>query len=339
MRALRCTAGLLVLWMICVVAFYPRPALGHEVRPALLKITELSHGQYEVLWKRPSLADRVLRLRPHLSGGLLDGQPVERRHTPEFEVTTWKIQRTDGGLEGKSLTIQGLENTITDVLVDITVDGQSLRHVLRPHDPPLILKFSDDSLSLPAYLKMGIAHILMGIDHLAFVLGLVLLIRNRIALVKAVTAFTAAHSLTLSGSIIGVISVHSAFIEILVALSIYFLAVELIRTQRGYPGITSQRPWLIAFFMGLIHGAAFAGALQDIGFSSNSIAWPLTLFNAGVEIGQLLFIAVVLLGWKLMKRADTKLSRLQWFPAYVIGSFAIFLFFERVSVVITRGPF
>jgi hypothetical protein len=225
------------------------------------------------------------------------------------------------------------------VLVVIRLaDGRRLDSIIRPDQPNLQLAFATtQGLPVPAYLRLGIEHILTGIDHLMFVLGLLLLVGVRWRLVKAITAFTVAHSITLGASAIGLVTAPSAVIEALVALSIVFVASELIGAIRGRFGLTQRWPWVIAFTFGLLHGFAFAGALAEVGLPKDAIPLCLLLFNVGVEIGQLLFVGAAILVilalrglWPHIPRTWERLSRP--IPAYAIGSFAAYWFIERVAI-------
>jgi len=208
---------------------------------------------------------------------------------------------------------------------------------VRPDKPSLIIDLAArDGLALPAYLRLGVAHILTGADHLMFVLGLLLLVGIRWELVKAITAFTIAHRITLALAALDVIHVPSAVIECLVALSIVFVASELVRNDKDT--LTQRKPWVIAFCFGLLHGMAFAGALAEVGLPKDAIPLSLFLFNVGVEIGQLLFVSAAIgaiLLWRLVRdRLPRPLEDfLPRVPPYVIGTFAAFWFIGRVAIV------
>jgi hydrogenase/urease accessory protein HupE len=184
---------------------------------------------------------------------------------------------------------------------------------------------------VPAYLLLGIEHILTGFDHLSFVLGLMLLVRSRVTLVKTITAFTVAHSLTLAAAALGYAHVNPSVIEALVAFSIVFVAVEVVRAYRGQFGLTRRYPWLIAFTFGLLHGFAFAGSLAQIGLPEHNIPLSLLLFNVGVELGQLLFVGAVLAAEVLLRRLRRRLPRwTTWIPPYAIGGLASFWVIQRL---------
>ena len=318
----------------------PLAASAHEVRPAYLQVIQDGAHHYAVTWKQPAQGEMALRLIPRLSNGWLEGPPRDQFSSGAFLIRTWAITAAPADpLSGATLSIDGLDRSITDVLVVVRLaDGRRLDAIVRPDHPTLELAFATTrGLPVPAYLRLGIEHILTGVDHLMFVLGLLLLIGVRWRLVKAITAFTVAHSITLGASAIGLVTVPPAVIEALVALSIVFVAGELIGAVRGRSGLTRRWPWVIAFTFGLLHGFAFAGALVEVGLPKDAIPLSLFLFNLGVEIGQLLFVgaAVVVIValrrlWKHIPQAWERLSRPV--PAYAIGSFAAYWFIERVVI-------
>jgi len=320
-----------------------RPVAAHEVRPALLQVTETKSGQYELLWKQPTMGEVAVRLVPHLSSGWLEAEPVDQYASPGFLIKTWRVT-SKTPLDGQTLGIEGLDRTITDVLVRVTLaNGRRLDAMVKPDRPRLTLSLSGrQALDTPAYLRLGVEHILAGFDHLLFVLGLLLLAGMNWRIVKAVTAFTVAHSITLSLAALGFVRFPSAVIEALVALSIVFVAAELLRSPDRPRTLTRRHPWIIAFTFGLLHGLAFAGALADIGLPVGAVPMALLMFNVGVEIGQLMFIAaalavILLLRWA-RARAPLDLAPLARLgPAYGIGAFAMFWFFERLAIAFTRA--
>jgi hypothetical protein len=314
-------------------------ARAHEVRPALLQITEHGAGAYDVTWKQPAMGEMVIHLTPHLSSGALEKPPAFDTVEDGFVEKAWHV--TAGAtLEGQTVSIEGLSETVTDVLVRVTTaDGRQVDEVLKPSAPQLKLALAKPSgLAVPAYLKLGVEHILTGFDHLLFVLGLLLLIGPNWRLVKAISAFTVAHSITLALAALGYIAFPPAIIEALVALSIVFVATELV--PGGRPDtITRQKPWLIAFSFGLLHGMAFAGALAEIGLPPRAAPQALFLFNVGVEIGQLVFIGAVLsLLWAarrlpLMRRLENP-ALARPLAAYAIGGLSAYWLIERITVAV-----
>jgi hydrogenase/urease accessory protein HupE len=211
----------------------------------------------------------------------------------------------------------------------------SFTYLLKPVRPYVELNLSKPQAPpVWQYIQLGIYHIWSGFDHLLFVLGLLLLVKKRSRLVWTITAFTIAHSITLALATLHIIKVSGAFTEAAIALSIIFLAVELLRHYKGMDGLTYQYPWLISFLFGLLHGLGFASALQDVGLPENNIPLALVLFNTGVEIGQLAFVFLILL-----VSAGIKKINIQWpgwvykTPAYMIGTLAMYWFIERVMTI------
>ena len=179
--------------------------------------------------------------------------------------------------------------------------------------------------------RLGIEHILLGIDHLLFVLGLLLLVQGVGPLIKTITSFTVAHSITLGAATFDLISLPSAPVEAVIALSILFLAREYISVKEGKDSLTAQYPWIVAFTFGLLHGFGFAGALSEIGFPQKEVPLALFTFNIGVELGQLLFIGVVYLCLFFWKKLNWSLPNGSWrIVPYAIGTVASFWLVERV---------
>lgn len=312
-------------------------ANAHEVRPALLEIVRDSTQICQIRWKQPTAGEIAVRLVPHLSGGWIEDLPERDLITPGHRVMRWsKSNCTIAALEAQLFTVAGLEETITDVLVRIDYgDGETRQHILRPGDQPLTLaRMAAQSHASSAYFILGTEHIFEGIDHLAFVLGLVLLVGFRVRLLTAVTGFTVAHSLTLAVTALGILKPRPALIEALVALSIIFVATEVLRAREGKSSLTIRWPELAALGFGLLHGFAFAGALIDIGLPRNDTLLALLLFNLGVEAGQLLFIAALL---GISFAARPQLARLpHWIPnvpPYAIGIAASYWFIERITAL------
>jgi hydrogenase/urease accessory protein HupE len=244
--------------------------------------------------------------------------------------------RHGAALDGQTVSVEGLPLSVTDVLLRITTPkGAQIDSILRPAAPSQALKLSaPQGIAVPGYLRLGVEHILTGFDHLLFVLGLLLLTGPNWRVVKAISAFTVAHSITLALAALGYVRFPSAVIEALVALSIVFVACELAPGSRP-DTLTKRWPWLIAFTFGLLHGLAFAGALSQIGLPPKATPQALFLFNVGVELGQLMFIAVAIAA---MKAYEAARDRFRWregawihaAPSYLIGSLAAYWLIERV---------
>jgi len=325
------------LWarlLLMLALLIPAGAKAHEVRPALLQITQTAPGDYDVTWKQPTVGEMAVHLVPHLSSGALDAEPARDDAEIGFRTRTWHVRHA-APLDGQTVSIEGLPLSVTDVLVRVTLPGgREVDGLLRPAAPEMKLSLSaPQGIAVPGYLRLGVEHFLTGFDHLLFVLGLLLLTGPNWRVVKAVSAFTVAHSITLALAALGYVHFPSAVIEALVALSIVFVACEL--APGGDPDtLTKRHPWLIAFAFGLLHGLAFAGALTQIGLPPKATPLALFLFNVGVEIGQLMFIAVAIAAMKLVEVVGRNWAWRQsaWAraaPAYAIGGLASYWLIER----------
>jgi hydrogenase/urease accessory protein HupE len=245
----------------------------------------------------------------------------------------WRIQRA-GGLEGQRIHIDGLASTKTDVLARVEhSNGVTQTARVLPHSPGFVVEAAPSGWQVSAtYLTLGIEHILLGIDHLLFVLALVLLVKGRKRLVGAITAFTLAHSITLAAATLGFVHVPGPPVEACIALSIVFVAAEIVRGRDGKPGLTERAPWVVAFTFGLLHGLGFAGALSEVGLPPRAIPLALLFFNAGVELGQLLFISGVLAIAGAIRRLPRRAPAWGWrVVPYAVGGVAMFWVIERVA--------
>ena len=338
-RMIAAARGRLILAWLAAWLAVAAPAVGHEVRPALLRLVVTGPGTYQAIWKQPVVGQMAVRLIPRLSSGALDRPADSQTAAPGFLIRVWRVNHGQP-LDGQTVSVEGLTQSVTDVIVRVEGGGGPDEELLlRPAAPTAVLKLTGPGgIAIPGYLSLGVEHILTGADHLMFVLGLLLLIGPSWRIVKAVSAFTVAHSLTLALAALGYIHFPPAVIEALVALSIVFVAVELVPAKDRPPSISRKYPWLIAFTFGLLHGMAFAGALAQIGLPPGAAPAALFLFNFGVEIGQLAFIAValgVILALRPLRRRapfDTSaLARLA--PAYAIGGFACYWLIDRLVTV------
>jgi hydrogenase/urease accessory protein HupE len=311
----------------------PATCVAHEVRPAYLELREDRAGEFDILFKTPMRGELRLALTPAFSGRADTVTPVVMRTTGDAAVHVWRV-RTIDPLRGQTIRINGLEATMTDALVRIAfLDGTMWVRRLTPQEPAAAIPARQSGWSVAGlYLKLGVEHILLGIDHLLFVLALMIITRGTWMLVKTVTAFTIAHSITLALATLGYVHVPPAPVEAVIALSIVFVAVEIVHRQQGRIGLTARMPWLVAFTFGLLHGLGFAGALSEVGLPEGHVPLALLFFNIGVELGQLLFIATIVVTMSLIRR--TRVAWPQWaglVPPYAIGSVAMFWVIERVA--------
>ena len=308
------------------------PAQAHELRPAFLELHETLPGEFSVLWKTPMLGDARLALEPVFSGAVTPVSPVITRKLPGAAVQTWAVRAPS--LRGQTLRVGGLEGTMTDALVRVEfADGSTWTQRLTPHRPAATIPAAASSFAVAGvYLRLGVEHILTGVDHLLFVLALLIVARERRRLLASVTAFTVAHSVTLAMATLGFVRVPQQPVEAVIALSIVFVAVEIVRERRGHVGITGRSPWIVAFAFGLLHGFGFAGALSEIGLPPAHIPLALLFFNLGVELGQLLFVAAVLgAGWSLRRLWTRSSQWIELVPPYVAGTVAMFWVLQRLA--------
>jgi hydrogenase/urease accessory protein HupE len=300
-----------------------------------MEVTEIAPHRYQIVWRTPLLSGMRLPVALRFSENIRNVTEPALRELSDSLIERRLIE-SDGGLTGTRIDIVGLQATITDALVRVQLlDGSYSTTLVRPSKPWIEIATSRSSLEVAtAYLMHGIEHILFGYDHLLFVLALILIVRRGRVLLVTVTAFTIAHSITLSLATLGVVHVPGPPVEATIALSILLLACEIIRSDRGQASLTAQWPWLVAFSFGLLHGFGFASALTEIGLPQGDIPLALFAFNVGVEAGQLIFIAAVL----------GALRGAQWikFPAlverharsvatYAIGVMAAYWFIERLA--------
>jgi hydrogenase/urease accessory protein HupE len=309
------------------------PAAGHEVRPAYLELNQAPDGAYQVLFKVPLRGALRLGLRVRLPETCRTLATPERRDMGGASLERWQTH-CEGGLAGRSLAVEGLATTLTDVLVRIqAADGGVQLARLTPAAPSLRVEAAPGRGQVATtYFRLGVEHILLGIDHLLFVAALLLLVRGWRRLVATVTAFTVAHSLTLALATLGWLRVPGPPVEAAIALSIVFVAAEILHAGRGRPGAAARWPWLVAFAFGLLHGLGFAGALAEIGLPQASIPLALLFFNLGVEAGQLLFVAALLVAWQAARALGAQRAAGWATPtaAYAIGSLAACWTLERV---------
>lgn len=306
---------------------------AHEVRPGYLELRELGPGAFSVLWKVPMRGEARLGLRPMLPEACEPRSEMSSQAVGGAMIERWSVA-CDGDLGGTTIAIAGLEGTLTDVLVRIERTDGGLHTVrLTPSQPSFqVPPAAGVGQVAVTYLGLGVEHILLGIDHLLFVLALLLIVKGWRTLMATVTAFTLAHSITLAAATLGYVQVPQQPVEAVIALSILFLASEIVHAHQGRPGVAQRRPWLVAFVFGLLHGFGFAGALTEIGLPAHAIPLALLFFNVGVELGQLLFVVAVLAFRQVI--VHVPLRQVAWtggVAAYAIGGVAAYWTIERVA--------
>ena len=307
---------------------------GDEFRPALLEVTEQEGGWVEVTWKVPTLGEKVLAITPIMPEFFKPFGPGSNRFVPGAMIETKSYSFDGQSLHGAALSVEGLAAVPTDVVVRISLlNGTEHSAVLRSNNTSFTIpeQVSNGELAV-SYWRMGTIHILEGFDHLLFLLTLLLIVTGIWPLLKTVTAFTLAHSLTLALATLDLVHIPQVPTEGVISLSIMLLAVEVVRKNQGKLTLSERFPWLIAFTFGLVHGLGFAGALYEIGVPQHAVPLALLMFNVGVETGQVLFVLVVSLMLAGLSRlhGHAALTMVRATP-YAIGGVAAFWTIDRVS--------
>ena len=330
--ALECVR--LVVLTAAIAVLFCEVAYSHEVRPAYLSLKEEASNEFSVLFKTPMQGNARLALSALFSGRIETVSPIVSHPTGDAMVQIWRI-RTLEPLAGQNVLIDGLQNTMTDALVHVVfANGNSWTARLTPSDPSAVIPASQSAWAVfVTYVRHGIEHIAFGFDHLLFVAALMLIVRNWRKLVKAITAFTAAHSITLSCATLGWVALPARPVEAMIAISIVMIAAEVVRMERGQLSLAIVRPWIVAFAFGLLHGFGFAGALVELGLPQSDIPLALLAFNVGVELGQLAFIAVLLAAVYAVGRLIAIPQRSIVASAYAIGIVAAFWSVQRLDAM------
>ena len=328
------------LWHIVLAAAVSMLLAGvasaHEVRPAYLSVQEDAPNDFSVLFKTPMQGDARLALKALFSARIETVTPVVSRPTGDAMVQTWRM-RTLEPLAGQTVLIDGLQNTMTDALVRVEfANGNTWTARLTPSMPSAAIPASQSAWAVfLTYVRHGVEHIAFGFDHLLFVTALMLIVRDWRKLVKAITAFTVAHSITLTCATLGWVTLPSRPVEAMIAISIVMVAAEVVRMERGQLSLAITRPWIVAFAFGLLHGFGFAGALVELGLPQGDIPLALLAFNVGVELGQLAFIAVLLSAVYSVRRLVTIPREATVASAYAIGIVAAFWCAQRLDAMLS----
>ncbi len=322
----------LILLALLVPGFLAAPAVAHELRPAYLELREIAASEFSVLWKVPALGDLRLGLYVRLPAGCAPKAEPTRSIAGAAYNEKW-VAHCAEGLRGQVISIDGLRATLARIEYR---DGTVEVVRLTPESPTVTVRGAQTAWEVArGYFQLGVDHILSGVDHLLFVLALILLIQSRWMLVKTITAFTVAHSITLAGAALGYFSLPQPPVEAAVALSIAFVASELAKTGPGSKRFSLTYPWVVAFAFGLLHGFGFAGALKEIGLPQGDVPLALLTFNLGVEAGQLLFVAGVLIVFKgAGLLASVPFAKARPATAYAIGTIAMVWLVDRLASLV-----
>jgi hypothetical protein len=298
-------------------------------------LRQTSPETYDAFWKVPGQGENLrLGIYVEFPTGTTNVTAPRASMANNAFTERWTVKR-EGGLTGGTIHIAGLTATMTDVLVRLErLDGTAQVTRLTPSSPSFVVEAAPRALEVArTYSVLGVEHILTGIDHLLFVLALLIITGGGWKLVKTVTAFTISHSLTLTAATLGWVHVPQRPVEAVIALSIVFVAAEIVRIHRGVESITSRAPWLVAFTFGLMHGLGFAGGLSEAGLPAGHIPSALLFFSMGVETGHFLFIGVVLAFIALVRRIHIPFPRwAELVPPYAIGATAMFWVIQRLAL-------
>ena len=312
--------------LLTILVLLAQVVVAHEMSMAEMELRQISPTEF--LWRWTVSGNRPASevLKPLWPEGCRSEETL--------------LRCGEDGLRG-TLAIKGMGRGYSAAMIKVYwLDGQARVYTIASGQPKVYLSgsFADDSpQGAWSYLYLGIEHILLGVDHLLFVLGLLLIVQNRWMLVKTVTAFTVAHSITLAVATLGIAHVAPAPLNAAIALSILFLGPEIVRHWRGETSFTIRHPWVVAFAFGLLHGFGFASGLAQLGLPEDQVPLALFLFNVGVEIGQLGFV----LGILLLERAF-RLLEFHWpklieqLPGYLVGTLGAFWTIQRVFILL-RG--
>ena len=320
----------------CLVAVLlvvvPQVVLADEFRPAMLEVIERDDGWVDVAWKVPLMKGSPVAVTPVLPEFLKPMGPGSSKQVLGNQVDYATFHSDGRALNGSTITIDGLAGIPMDVMVRIALrDGSEHSAMLRSSNVSFTIPEEATRAELAvSYWQMGTIHILEGVDHLLFLLTLLLIVNGIWPLLKTVTAFTLAHSLTLALATLDLVHIPPAPTEAVISLSIVLLAVEVVHKNQGQLTMSERFPWLVAFTFGLVHGLGFAGALAEIGVPHNEVPLTLLMFNVGVETGQVMFvIAVSLLLGGLHRIHNHSALTLARATPYVIGGVAAFWTIDR----------
>ncbi len=303
------------------------PALAHEPAMGVLEVREVRPGSYVAGWT----------LEPTIGA-----DKVHIRFPAQCRFALPSLDCGPEGLVGR-VGIDNLGSNMSAVLLRVVpIGGEPRSYTLTTGSPVVsILAIGSPTWQTwrevgVTYLNVGIDHILLGVDHLLFVLGLIFVVGGGWRLVKTITAFTVGHSASLAAAAYGVLNVPEAPLNACIALSIVFVGVEIVKLHQGQPGLMARYPWAIAFTFGLVHGIGFASALSALGIEHALLFPALLSFNVGVEIGQLAFVALVLLlRWGHRRLGATLGGWGEALPGYAIGTVAMFWFMGRMVRLLT----
>ncbi len=321
-----------------ILLFFGTCTVGsaHESQPGTLELRQVDKDRYEVMWRAPIYYGGPHPARLELPEHWKTVVEPTMRLLADSQVFRSVVIVGSQGLEGSIIRFPGLENTITDVFVRLNrLDGTTMTAVVRPSKPYAQLRGERTwYITAGEYIGLGFHHILQGIDHLLFVLGLMLIVKGRMTLLKTITAFTVAHSITLAIATLGYASAPLPPLNAAIALSILFLGPEIVRSWRGETSLTISYPWVVAFLFGLLHGFGFASGLSTTGMPKAELPLALLFFNVGVELGQLVFVFTALALVRSFKVLEVRWPRwAEALPGYTVGSLGAYWTIQRTVIL------
>ncbi|MEE4218660.1 MAG: HupE/UreJ family protein [Xanthomonadales bacterium] len=333
-----------VTWMLVVLlalcAGLRGEAFAHQSQPGSLELRQLGADRYEVIWRAPIYYGRPHPARLQLPDNWQTvGEPTVRQLS-DSALHRRIVTVGRASINGSVIRFPGLEGTITDVFVRVSrLDGTTYTQVVRPSRPDAVLRGERPwYVSSLEYLAVGFHHIILGVDHLLFILGLLIIVQGRMMLLKTISAFTVAHSITLALATLGYANVPTQPLTAAIALSILFLGPEIVRVWRGETSFTIRHPWVVAFAFGLLHGFGFASGLSVTGMPRAELAPALLFFNVGVELGQLGFVALILILLQSFKKIELRWPRwVNVLPGYTVGSLGAYWTIQRVMIMLGVG--
>jgi hydrogenase/urease accessory protein HupE len=326
----------LLILLFSVGGFVPS-ASSHESQPGTLELRQVAKDRFEVTWRAPIYFGRPHPARLELPGHWKTVVEPTERMLADSHVFRRVVTVGEKGVEGNVIRFPGLERTVTDVFVRMNrLDGTTMTAVVRPTKPYAQLRGERTwHTTAGEYIGLGFHHILQGVDHLLFVLGLLLIVKSRMMLLSTVTAFTVSHSITLGIATLGYARAPLPPLNAAIALSILFLGPEVVRSWRGETSLTIRFPWVVAFLFGLLHGFGFASGLSTTGMPKAELPLALLFFNVGVELGQLVFVAMALALERSFRVLEIRWPRaVEALPGYAVGSLGAYWTIQRTVILI-----
>lgn len=326
--------SILCLLFFCA-AFASFGTYAHEVRPGYIEINEQARDVFHIIWKQP-VRDGVnqvagLGLRPVFPSHCERIADSTMHRRPGVLIEKFQI-KCEGGLLGAAIGVEGLQKTITDIFVRLNLNDGNSSTLRLTAEAPLAV-FSGGGSGVLSYFMLGVEHLLFGFDHILFIIGLVFLVSGLRLLIWTITGFTLAHSLTLALSALGALTISSAFVEAMIALSLIFLAWELARPPEKRSYLASHYPQSVAVGFGLLHGLGFAGVIAEIGLPRDAALAALALFNVGLEVGQLLLVGAIVGAMAVLRPSAVVRSNIIQAACLLIGSLGVYWFLSRLLVL------